>query len=105
MGQARPTINPDAFGDGDADSTPTPSALWVRGVPEIAEDLANTLSWARPGFLLELRESFHNHLEMWQAPGAVRDPLAMAHRCAGEEVWEAFARKLGLPELSGGGYR
>ena len=34
-----------------------------------------------------------------------RDPLAPAHRIAAESVWEAFARKLGLPELPDGGYR
>jgi hypothetical protein len=100
-------INPNAFGAAEpAPDEPKPQArLWVRSIPEIAHDLVGALSYSKPGLLLELRESFQNDWEMWQSPGATREPLAMAHRNAGEQVWETIAEHLGLPEVSGGGYR
>jgi hypothetical protein len=59
MGQARPTINLDAFGDRDAEPTPTPPAqpqLWVRSIPEIAKELVVLPAHAKPGLLRDCRE-------------------------------------------------
>ena len=105
------TINPNAFGDAGTEPAPPQLRLWVRDIPTIAGELVDRLAMGKPGLMLELRESFHDHSESCPDPSDLTasynqlTPQALAHRVAGEEVWEAFARKLGLPELPGGGYR
>jgi hypothetical protein len=104
MGQAIPTINLNAFGaTGPAPAQPQQPQLLVRSVPEIIQEL---LDRAAPRLLQELRESFYNELGQWLDSKASNfDALRDTHRESQRDVWEAFARKLGLPELSGGGYR
>jgi len=88
--------------------TATPKPLPTRNIDRIADDLVMYVGMTQPGILLELREWFnHDDLAWCKAMGDndPRDPLALAHRIAAESVWEAFARKLGLPELPDGGYR
>jgi hypothetical protein len=97
-------INPNAFGAAEpvAARSQPPLQVGIRTLPEITREL---LSRAAPGLLLELRESFYNEWEQWQEPELSRDPLVSAHRESQGEVWDTIARRLGLPEHSGGGYR
>jgi hypothetical protein len=99
MGQAKPTINLNAFGDGDpvwVQSQQPP--LQVRSIPEILEEV---LSRTAPGLLLELRESFQQDLEDLATRRAAGSDVDYVPHVA---VWTTIAGHLGLPELSGGGY-
>ena len=76
--------------------------MQVRSITEVIQQL---LDRANAQLLLELRESFHGKWEQWQDFGTATDALPVVHRESQGEVWETIARHLGLPEVSGGGYR
>jgi hypothetical protein len=100
MGQARPTINLNAFGDGDPvwGQPHQQPPLQVRSIPEILEEM---LSRTAPGLLLELRESFQQDLEDLAIRRAAGSDVDYVPHVA---VWKTIAGHLRLPELSGGGY-
>jgi hypothetical protein len=89
-----PRINPRPFG-ADLAAARSQPPLQVRSMSEIVEEM---LGKAKPGLLLELRESFW---EGWE------DRPSDADYVPGAVVWNTIADHLGLPVpvQPGGAYR